>query len=126
MADYTRQRATALKLIKRYGTLCVLTTYRNDGKSAQGWKVDRSEAKVTELPCVVFDDDGETFINHNISGRTRIILLAPDVRVTNVDVGDKVTINAGTPREETLNVEKIKQLNPAAEQGAILWTLLLR
>lgn len=121
MAKYTRQAETALRLIKKAGTTCSFQALRSSATSDdKAWKPKRSLTQIDSLYCVVFDDDGETFLNHNISGRTRIVLIAPDVRLKNIDVGDKVLITG-----EVLNVEKIKQLNPDNE-GAILWTLLVR
>ena len=117
--DYGRNRQSALKLISKFGVSCVLRTDRAVNQNGTpAWKPSRSFTDTSDLKCVIFDDDGETFVNHNVSGRTRIILLAPDTRVTNINVGDKVIV-----ANEVLNVELIKMLNPDAS-GAILWTLL--
>lgn len=120
MAKYSRQTETALRLIRKAGTTCSFQALRGDVTSDKAWKPKRTLTQIDKLYCVIFDDDGETFLNHNIAGRTRIVLIAPDARLTNIDVGDKINITG-----EVLNVEKIKQLNPDNE-GVILWTLLVR
>lgn len=120
MADYSRQRTTALRLIKKSGIICTVQIWRNNSDADKAWKPARSMAQIDGLYCVIFDDDGETFVNHNIAGRTRIVMIAPDTRLSNIDVGDKVLISG-----EILNVEKIKKLDPD-NSGAILWTLLVR
>lgn len=118
MADYTRQRQQAVRMIKAKGTTGVLTHTVYVENAAEPWKAGTIEVETT-VDCLVFPDDGETFVNHNISENARIALVAPTPELTQISTGDKLLV--GT---ELLNINLIKSLNPD-NSGVILWTLLV-
>lgn len=116
--DYTRHRQTAVRLIEKSGTSCVLTLKRRAGIGLN------AEFQTREVPtkCVVFPDDGVTFVGHNITGNPSIVLCAPVLTggLNEINVGDTISVGI-----RTLTVEKIKPLDPD-QTGAILWTLLAK
>lgn len=116
--DYTSKRAQAVRMIERYGTSAVLTQISRTADPAASWKTIET-VNAHDVSVVVFPDDGETFVDHNISGDPRIILMSPQPTLTDVSVGDTVTL-----AHEVVTVKKIKKLDPDLT-GAIIWTLLV-
>lgn len=118
--NYDSKRALALRLITKFGGVCSLLRQVTKTTDAPAWRGSRGEETITGVGFVLFDDDGETFLNHNIVGNTRIALLAPDDRISDVSIGDRLIL----PTKEVVTVDKIKRLDPDTT-GAILWTLLV-
>ena len=119
MADYAPKRAQAVKLIARYGVAAQLTlTVRSDCQTSS-WKPDTTQRKIP-VTVVMFADDGETFVDHNITGNVQIALIAPTPELTALNIGDTITLP-----HSTVKVEKVKALDPDTS-GAILWTALVK
>lgn len=118
MADYSRQREQAVRMIKAKGTAAELEVMTRLGETDKPW---RPTATGTKYPvhCVIFADDGETFVDHNITGNVRIALIAPTDGLTRIGIGDKLTVKG-----EVTNINLVKKLDPDAS-GAILWTALI-
>lgn len=117
---YDRARSTASRLLTKYGTTCTLSheTIVNDPDSS--WKSTISVDEYNGLKCAVFDDDGVLFVNHNITGHTRVLMVEPRSDLTDISIGDKVTLSSG----EVVSVKKYKQINPDLS-GVIMWALLI-
>lgn len=117
---YARSRATAKRLIAKYGMTCTLEheTVINDPTSS--WKSTTSKTTYPNVKGIVFDDDGVLFVNHNITGNPRILMIEPVDQLTSVSVGDKVTFTNG----EVVQVKKYKHIDPD-QSGVILWALLI-
>lgn len=116
--DYTRHRATALRMIAKYGTDIELTLKRRAGIGLQ------AEYQTRAVPSkgLLFPDDGETFVNHNITGDPSILLCAPVLTggLQEINIGDTVSVG-----NRILTIHLVKKLDPD-QTGAILWTLLVR
>ena len=118
MANYDRQREQAVRMIKAKGTQAVLEVMTRLGEQDKPWRPTAAGTK-HDVWCVVFADDGETFVDHNITGNVRIALIAPADGLTRIGIGDKLTI-----KNEVVNINLVKKLDPDAS-GAILWTALI-
>ena len=116
---YGRFRDTALNLITKYGMDATLTLKTTAPDPLHKWKSVETET-VMPIKCVIFDDDGVLFVNHNITGHTRILMVAPNPLLTDINIGDTVKLLT----DEVVTVKKFKQINPNLE-GVILWALLI-
>lgn len=117
---YTRARATASRLITKYGTVCTIKHETTVDDPNSSWKTTVDTVEYGGLKCIIFDDDGVLFVNHNITGHTRILMVEPTPELTEIYVGDKVVLANG----ETVHVKKYKQIDPD-QSGVILWALLI-
>lgn len=115
--DYARFRDTAKRLIPKYGTVGSIKSIKQTVDPAQPWKSVATET-ITPIKLLSFPDDNVTFINHNITGDPRILLVAPSDELTAVYIGDIVSY--GT---QVATVKDFKKIDPD-ESGAILWVLL--
>jgi hypothetical protein len=117
---YARASETASRLLADYGMLCTLVheTVVDDPDSS--WKSTVTKDTYPNVKGIVFDDDGVLFVNHNITGNVRILMIEPIPTLANVSVGDKVTLANG----EVVQVKKYKHIDPDLS-GTILWALLI-
>jgi len=115
--DYTRYRDIANRLIPKYGTSGTLENTRVVPDPDKPWN-STPVTTTTAISLIAFPDDGHTFVDHNISGDVRIIMVAPKPTLS-IEIGDKIKygVNAVT-------VQKLKKLDPDGS-GAILWAALV-
>lgn len=117
---YDRARNTATRLLTKYGTTCTISQTITIDDPNSSWKSTESTIEHTALKCAVFDDDGVLFVDHNITGHVRVLMVEPSSDLTSIGIGDKVTLSSG----EVAQVKKYKQINPDLS-GAIMWALLI-
>lgn len=115
--DYARFRDAAKRLIPKYGTVGNIKSIKQTANPAQPWKSATSETNVP-IKLLSFPDDNVTFVNHNITGDPRILLVAPSDELSAVYIGDIVSY--GT---QVATVKDFKKIDPD-DSGAILWVLL--
>lgn len=117
--DYAHYRNVAKTMIPKYGTTGMLKQVRAvTPNPAQAWKVTQLESTLP-INLVSFPDDGVTFVDHNITGNVRILLVAPSDLLTSLEIGDTITYGA-----HTCKVQKYKTIDPDGT-GAILWAILV-
>lgn len=117
--NYERYRDVAKRLIPKYGTVGSITsTVKTIPDPAQPWNATYID-NVTPIQLCSFPDDGVLFVNHNITGNVRVLLVAPSAQLTEVFVGD--VVKYGT---QTAAVKQYKTIDPDGS-GAILWALLV-
>lgn len=116
--SYERQRATALRMIKKAGAQGTLVNKRLISYADKPW-LNTEETVTTPVYYVAFADDGVTFVDHNIQGDVRVLTVVSNATI-NIQVGD--VIIAGT---QNYSVELAKPLDPDME-GAILWAALVK
>lgn len=116
--SFERQRAAALRMIKKNGTSG--TKERTVLTPVEGKEWSSTET-IESVPVyfVAFADDGITFVNHNVQGDTRLLTLVSE-RVLDVQVGDVISAKG-----RTYTVKLAKPLDPDLE-GAILWAALVQ
>lgn len=117
--DYTRYRDIAQRLIPKYGTVGKLkSTVKTIPDPTKPWQATYIEKEIP-IQLVAFPDDGVMFVNHNVTGNVRILMVAPSEQLTDVAIGNVVTYG-----KQTASVEKYKTIDPDGS-GAILWALLV-
>lgn len=115
--DYTRFRQMATRTIPKWGVNAVIkqTTLIKDPDKP--W-LETETVKETPIKLIQFPDDGTTFVDHNITGNVRILLIAP-VAGLEIAIGDVITYGANV-----VTAQKYKALDPDGT-GAILWAVLV-
>lgn len=119
MAIYDKFRDTAIRLVTKYGTVATMKHKTVVAVPNSSYKSTVTEVD-TAIKCIIFDDDGTLFVNHNIQGHTRILVVAPDPALTEIHIGDTVTL----PTNEVVQIKQYKDINPDLS-GVILWALLI-
>lgn len=114
---YDRQRETALRLVKKYGSIADLTQTTSVSDPVKEWKSVVTTSTV-EVFAVTFADDGVTFVNHNIQGDTRVATVVSKDALK-MQVGDTLAIQG-----RTFTVKLARPLEPDM-QGAISWSALI-
>lgn len=117
--DYTKYRELSTRLITKYGTSGTVVRRELIRDPVQAWK---SSEQITSVPVKLlqFDDDGILFVNHNITGHVRILIIAPTTLLTAIEIGDSITYGVNS-----VTVQKIQKLDPN-NSGAILWAVLVQ
>lgn len=117
--DYTKYRSMSTRLITKYGTNGTHVRRELVRDAVQAWK-STEQIISTPVKLLQFDDDGILFVNHNITGHVRILIIAPTPLLTAINVGDTVTYGTNS-----VTVQKIQKLDPD-NSGAILWAVLVQ
>lgn len=115
--DYNRFRELANELIPKYGTSGVLTNTRTVANPDKPWLNDVVTTN-TNIKLIAFPDDGRTFVDHNITGDVRILMIAP-IAGMKIAIGDTITYGV-----HTVTTQKLKAMDPDGS-GAILWAVLV-
>lgn len=116
--SYERQRASALRMIKKAGSVGTLITKRLIEDADRPW-LSTEVTDTTKIYFVAFADDGVTFVDHNIQGDVRLLTLVAE-KSLDIHVGD--VIMAGS---QSYSVKLGKPLDPDMK-GAILWAALVQ
>lgn len=117
---YARARTTATRLISKYGMTCSLDHEVVVNDPTSSWKSTTTKTTYPNVKGIVFDDDGVLFVNHNITGNPRILMIEPIPELDHISIGDKITFTSG----EVVQVKKYKHIDPD-QSGVILWALLI-
>lgn len=116
--DYERYRGIARRLIPKYGTVGTLTETKSIiPDPTKPWNATVAEVD-TSIHLLSFPDDGVLFVDHNVTGDVRILLVAPKPELQRVTIGAKITFGV-----TSLLVKKYKAIDPDGS-GVILWALL--
>lgn len=116
--SYERQRASALRMIKKAGAAGSLVTKRLIEDAERPW-INTEVTGTTAIYFVAFADDGVTFVDHNIQGDVRLLTVVAE-KPLDIHVGD--VIIAGS---QAYTVKLGKPLDPDMK-GAILWAALVQ
>lgn len=117
--SFERQRATALRLVKKNGVAAVRERITVQDNVDQPWKSGTRQTDVVPVHFVAFADDGITFVNHNIQGDVRLLTVVSTVNF-DIQAGDVIK----TP-SKAFTVKLAKPLDPDLS-GAILWAALVQ
>lgn len=115
--DYSRYRNLATDKIAKYGTNGVVKNTRTVPDPDKPW-LNTTVTTETNVKLIAFPDDGRTFVDHNITGNVRILMIAP-VAGLSIAIGDTITYGA-----QTVTVQRLKDMDPDGS-GAILWAVLV-
>lgn len=115
--DYTRFRDMATRVIPKWGVDGVLHQTHLVKDPAKPW-LETETTTTTPIKLVQFPDDGTTFVNHNLTGNLRILLIAPVAGMV-INIGDTFTYGANK-----VTAQRFKSLDPDGT-GPILWAVLV-
>ena len=117
--DYTKYRELSKRLVSKYGRDGKVIKRQLVKDPAKPWLTTETVTE-TNVKLIQFDDDGVTFVNHNITGHVKILIIAPVAGFEELAVGDTITYGI-----RSVTVQKYKKLDPD-DTGAILWAVLVQ
>lgn len=116
--SYERQRATALRMVKKFGAAGSVERTVTVPNVDQPWKATVSRVSIA-IDFVAFADDGVTFVDHNMQGDVRVLTIVSSSPLS-IQVGDVIKTTAND-----FTVKLAKPLDPDMT-GAILWAALVQ
>lgn len=117
--SYERQRASALRMVKKFGAPAVHESKVTVPNVDQPWKAATVTTVTNNVHIVAFADDGVSFVNHNVQGDVKVLTIVSTALI-NIRVGDVIK----TPVND-FAVKIAKPLDPDLK-GAILWAALVQ